>query len=706
MLVHIAAPCARRDDNRYEAQAASLMSFVPVRRTKVWPADESDFQDLEDIGVDRLKGHDRSEGTLLEDESGPGLSKARSTASPVVSTQYLTPSQGQESSSHDGRYHCSSSSTALRAARSFGLTPTLLPHQSRPVNPPYSNPFRQSRKPVSEILELRTPYEPRPRTAPAVPPSHNRPVVRANKRAHSESSSFESLASVVPDSQTGRSSSSGEQLRKRRRLQLPDGGSLDQAEVVFDGVLDFEPSSPCPKTKTQAVEASGEESSSHRGKASGVFGYSTRYRVEAGDLTQTPTRRCFFPLNRDYDFDSSVNYSSSTQTSKASNSTESTESPSQPRSRAPSCPETPSTAPEHIDLTTPSHTSSSPRSRHLSVRDHSTGQASMASTHPVEDQSRSLVPVVPSSFTMHGVTSPVFPAIQSLPTTIFPPPPTASPSSSVLDTQPPQTLARLVSELPIPRFFRPASVSRNVSSSERGCWLLNVTIARDQDVATRRKEMKVIRTFNSKLHLHKGHERELEMSEAKLGPELWHFVQEAKKRTSPVSESLTCKLETDLPLPQNLWTETEFLTFYSRLRHRISLGLLGWSTRVFLEIDRSPNTNHLSLTLKTTCFAYLIPHIYLTLYVFSDRQTAETDMEWRAADEAVVVSMAGGGMNREDKTKEWEEGLGWGRIIEEEEDDDDDSKTRGNNETTKDKKPRKKESWGLIPTSLPVLLDD
>jgi hypothetical protein len=116
---------------------------------------------------------------------------------------------------------------------------------------------------------------------------------------------------------------------------------------------------------------------------------------------------------------------------------------------------------------------------------------------------------------------------------------------------------------------------------------------------------------------------------------------------------------------QDFWTEEEFVRFWGTLEECVGDGKWGWGIRVFREelaedgdsadkqraglpsslraddTVRAGGGRERRVLLKVTTWGEVIPHIWILLWLMSDKLTAYIPMEWRAGDDTVVVKMSG-----------------------------------------------------------------
>jgi hypothetical protein len=221
-------------------------------------------------------------------------------------------------------------------------------------------------------------------------------------------------------------------------------------------------------------------------------------------------------------------------------------------------------------------------------------------------------------------------------------------------------LAVTVKRLPIAKWFRPVQVSRDVCVLERGHWRIPITIASQAVVDEARTEMP------------KGQKlaKITKQRDAPTSRERWkkgRLLEETRirKRDLGLSSSpLECGEFLERKR-QDVWTEEEFVRFWRNLEECVGEGKWGWGVKVFREecteeVDevRKPHEGLPSsppeagavgaerkrerrVLLKVTTWGELIPHIWILLWLISDKLTAYIPMEWRAGDDSVVVKMSG-----------------------------------------------------------------
>lgn len=143
-----------------------------------------------------------------------------------------------------------------------------------------------------------------------------------------------------------------------------------------------------------------------------------------------------------------------------------------------------------------------------------------------------------------------------------------------------KTLERVSKRVPLSRYFRPAYVARDVGVLERGYWQFCIRI---EDGSIRKP-----RRASSEQH------------------------------HSPP------------------WTEGDFGQFWQGISQFIQHGKAGWGTRL---VKEARDSNQWSIRLFT--WAELLGHIWVILWILSDKLIQGVPMQWIAGDGSVVVQMPG-----------------------------------------------------------------
>lgn len=654
ILVHIAAPSGFRDDKRYRAQAEAIARFEAAVVTRVYGGSEERGEGKEPAAlvVSSPEGHsdivketpvNRRGLHLLSKRGGLRASSAPERASPA-------------------RWRVTKGHTASK-------------YKSRPApNPPYKNPLLNRQPQQSTIQVLNSPDPPRPRTAPASDTGlrANSPFAgwTTRKRARSESSSFESIASVVPESQqihnaitavnsSGSSAhyiSSSDPGKKEALLGMKYSHAADDEA----GVLHKKP---------------------RRGEASMSENHVTLdpSAAQAGEQTQP-----FFLRDRSLDWTSSSAPSSSEATTTNTTSAAQTEDQAQPfflRDRSldwtsfptPSSSDATKTSTTPTATATPSETlpemprqamsQGTPSAKEVYAYQNPTSPINLISqdlsTAPAPSPQSASPSALPSSPPVLTFTPKSL--ISSLPTHIFPPSPPVGRGGYITHVTP--VLAVTVNRLPIAKWFRPIHVTRDVRVLERGHWHIPITIASQAVVNEARAEM--------------SRERKLakmaKQCNAPTSKERWEkrleLEAERKTRRDVGLSSSPLEYGEDGEFAerkrQDLWTEEEFVRFWATLEECVGEGKWGWGIRVFREdlggacddarnpSDSEPlsspargavasdRNQERRVLLKVTTWGEVIAHIWILLWLMSDKLTAYIPMEWRTGDDTAVVKMSG-----------------------------------------------------------------
>ncbi|KAI1613859.1 hypothetical protein EDD36DRAFT_209161 [Exophiala viscosa] len=148
------------------------------------------------------------------------------------------------------------------------------------------------------------------------------------------------------------------------------------------------------------------------------------------------------------------------------------------------------------------------------------------------------------------------------------------------------TLQKLAVRVPLSKHFRPAFVARDVNVLERGFWEFSVQIV--NDLGTRRS-----------------------------------------RRTS-------ADHSVDRPHAAQ-WAEKEFIQFWQNVSRFVSEGKAGWGTAMVKEAAEDGTI----WNIRIFTWGEVLGHIWLVLWVLSDKATGRIYMHWVAGDGSVIVKMSG-----------------------------------------------------------------
>lgn len=194
-----------------------------------------------------------------------------------------------------------------------------------------------------------------------------------------------------------------------------------------------------------------------------------------------------------------------------------------------------------------------------------------------------------------------------LPLQIYPPP--APISSSSFSTHVTPALEMLATRLRLARTFQPVLQGRDLDKLERGCWRLRFNIA------------------SPSLGEQGAHRQ------SPTGP----AVLASPMIPSSNAAALSCAT----------WDLAFFSAFWSFLTHFIATeGRAGWGVWCILEEDdrlpapSGPRAIALPVVLKVYTWGEVAPHIYLLLYLASERRLRRMGAQWTDATGQVVIQMA------------------------------------------------------------------
>ena len=216
--------------------------------------------------------------------------------------------------------------------------------------------------------------------------------------------------------------------------------------------------------------------------------------------------------------------------------------------------------------------------------------------------------------------------IRNLPDLIQAPP---SPiGKGVFTTHVSLALSTLIARLPLAQYFRPATVTRDVGLLERGYWMIRVKIASINEVTEARRALSKDELFKAL----QGRLDEVNSTQRDNQYEVWKAAsgdfagQGASKR-------------------RDLWTEDEFLGFWDVLTKYVEDGKAGHGLSVAKDWDCEALTPARSSPIYARIRVYtwgeVVGHIWIALWVLSDKRTAYVPMEWLSADGSMVVKMSG-----------------------------------------------------------------
>jgi hypothetical protein len=617
VLVHIAAPSEYRDDKRYRAQAEAIARFEAAAVTNIYGGSEEVIQTGRNASID---------------DSTASLAKFSDERNDIVKE---TPVQQRKRHllSKIGGLPDSTAPESVPAAR-WQITKSHTASKQNPqpdLNPPYKDSLLNQRFQQSTIQAARAPDASHPKTAAAddvgLPANNSFAGWTTRKRPRSESSSFDS---VVPETQ------------QVATTAINSSGSSTQY------VLSSDPSEKQGRTVMKHTQEADDEGALRKRvclREVSALGTDATIDLSAGQNEgQMPSH---FLRDRSLDWTSSPEPSSSGDT-KTSTTPTATATPSQPV----------------LEMPLQSRSEAPPKAKEIYTYHNPTS--------PINLISQDLQSIPPERITSLS-SQPAFPSfpaamastprslISTLSTHIFPPPPPTGHGIYVTHITP--VLAVTVKRLPIAKWFRPVQVSRDVRVLERGHWRIPITIASQAVVDEARTEMPRDQKLAKIMKQHDTLTSKERWEKRRLSEEARARKRDLGPSSSPLEygeygEFLERKR-------QDMWTEEEFVRFWRNLEGCVGEGKWGWGVKVFREecteesdearkphddlpssppeadAVRTERERERRVLLKVTTWGELIPHIWILLWLMSDKLTAYIPMEWRAGDDSVVVKMSG-----------------------------------------------------------------
>jgi hypothetical protein len=602
VLAHITAPSDFKDDTRYRAQAAVVAEFEPGSRVAVYHWTEDTRQILKEAGLGPVLSEESSFHSSLSFSAWRGADIVRETPAQKQTGRLLSERKGTASTARTTKTRRNASEATKAPDRPIPWRITK--SSTANSNPPFKTPSLYAKLGGSTILAARTPEVPRLKTAPtsafASQPKESR------GRARSESSSFESLRSVVPDSQERQSTVESEAScstlvqpvnlgSKRRRSESGEAISLPIARLQRP---------PTKRTKTiplGSAPATGRvdrvaslRSGNHCQTSAGRR--QTEQATGRCQKSQTPNLVSLWcgtklvlsapkPPRR-------VSHDSTGRATTSSDSTEMWPPPTPPKQNFPPPPKPDSSIPAGKTAydSIPAPPAGVDADEAWQFPSSSPGPA-LPEAPPAQEPLR---PPCGPSLEAASADSP-FMAISARPSSInAPSPPVGHAQYTTHLTSP---LRLIASRLPIVTNFRPTLVTRDIKVLERGYWYIPITIL--SNPATAGEDGK-------------------DRPDGKL-------VDKKDRR----------------------WTEEAFLQFWDAFAEFIQNGNAGWGVALYRE-DPSRGVHAvgegMQVVLKVTCWAETLAHVYLVMWVLSGKRIGVAEcLEWRDGGEDVVVRLGGPG---------------------------------------------------------------
>lgn len=462
-------------------------------------------------------------------------------------------------------------------------------------NPPYKNPFRgaASNRPPRSVFETPAQSD-RPRTAPEQSTNTVQvPDTRSSlRRSHSDSSSFGSLPSHVSDSQPSQGQKAQRAEAGSPRKSLRGGMTLWEDRGLVRSHSQSSLSFETGRSKRRKLQDVHDRAVSNMPRPSGTEGFLLVDR--STDWTSSPPG-------------SSMSHSSSIAI---------TATPSQPVQAG--------VIEEPVHVSPPVIVISSDSSEQ---RDGGQSSTEVSGVEPSEPLIRQEVAPSPSQAS-HELRRPLYSSVfeeRGLKTEVCAPEPAVGEKRFV--THITKTLESFATDLPFARFFRPVTVKREVKVLERGYWLLEVSVV-DRGVAEVARSAALGGTSYSDMQ---------QLFRGKTAAERLAQYEEAKQNGSLDQFGQSSELGA-----QGLWTEEELVGFWRNISSFIENGKAGWGTRIVgEEVSDGESGGSRKVRIRIFTWGEVIGHVYLAVWVLSDKLAARIPMRWIAGDGSCIVVMAG-----------------------------------------------------------------
>ncbi len=586
VLAYIGAPSGFKDDARYLAHAAATAEFEPCSRLKVY--------DLEDHWEEAVQDQHSSYPV-----SGETSFNTSFTFSAWCQTDAVSETPAQKGTRQLLRKDCRHGKQAALTKKGPGadqegvdfakpFTWKITKKQAANQNQPLKIPSYQEKVAGLTLQAARTPETSRPKTAPAGPVTCRPRGPR--KRTRSESCSFESLQSVVPDSQERQvSTASADFASPTANAGIPRGFA---AHLLSKTAV---PQQPVKRLKWSVKRLPTD----HGGNPSQDSG-----TPNIAQLLRTANTT----LSRSQQQQQQRTFKDSTERVTTSSDSTTTWPPNTRTSIT--CAPRPEQNPSLNNLPSAFRTVS-PSSSQPIARDGWLYSSPSTPSVTSKDQSAK-----------HNHSYRRFTSISSLPLSIHAPSPPVGHASYT--THLTSSLRTLVTRLPLVTFFQPNFVKRNINDLERGCWFLRIRIVRHPPQRPETEASKPSGGGDSSRASGRGERKGRARTSGHPWTEasflnFWHtlasFVQSGQ-----AGWGVSVYRDDPQPAPHKQSSKRAMNELETRSAH-----------------PRGAEVEETEVALKLTCWGEVLPHTYLLLWVLSDKRTEGLQMEWRdAAGEAVV----------------------------------------------------------------------
>ncbi|OOQ84163.1 hypothetical protein PEBR_31603 [Penicillium brasilianum] len=585
ILVHVSAPSSARDDARYRAQVAAILALEPISRQSLISNDGGALVAPAEAPPPADQGPEHAENAK------PAASSLLLQASELISA----PSSVSHQSVEDARAAIAGQPNGAGRTSSDSRCDRDLMHQ-REKKPLGNLPSpRADDRPQSDPLANDTATA----TVPPIANSNPSPCLRHDRQSilpgPDPGTNQIRPSSLIPaPAHTNQIRNSHHQIGLE--AQLRSRLASDSLESIISVIPDSQPElAVCTRRSPPLHE---EDQPAHPPK---------RRRVEP--CSTSPS---------DQTISKAAALESTTPSCSAHHEKEKT-----PPGHAEQRSRPPLTQGPQSHSHTLANTSPSPFPRHI---DNPASASANAAVSVIETEQQRQQPPIRHDHPLHQQSTPFS---KSLPLTLRPPPPPIS--TSTFKTHITPTLAMLIERLKPARTYKPTHQSRELDTLERGYWAMRVNIAATESAPAREKGRK---GNNHKGDLGAG-------AGASTGPS---------------------------PNPQT-WTEPQFSHFWTFLSSFIAKDArAGWGVwciaeRVDPDPDPDPAPNPLNaatnkarnttittttataddtptpVLIKVYAWGEVAMHIYLMLYLASERRVRGMGLRWVDSWEEVVIQM-------------------------------------------------------------------
>ncbi len=184
-------------------------------------------------------------------------------------------------------------------------------------------------------------------------------------------------------------------------------------------------------------------------------------------------------------------------------------------------------------------------------------------------------------------------------------------------------LGDMAANLPFNQFFRPVRVERDVRVQERGYWLMEIGLVPEAVARSLREATSPVTRMQERF-------------EGATAAERWAKYDEARRNGTLHQSGQNTEAKA-----QGCWTEDEFCKFWKRFTSFIETGRAGWGLRLAGEDMSKQSGIDRGVRVKIFTWGETLAHVYLALWVLSDKLLARIPMAWVSSDGSHIIQMSG-----------------------------------------------------------------